>query len=232
MDVNKMKKRSIDDRKIKSNRRDTSKYLTNNVGEKPKRNYNLIKDIRSQKLIRSNVEVRDMVARKYLMENYDAVGPRYILPGQLVMFNYFTPLTKDELEYYDAKPVTIFFGIYNSKKGKRIIGFNIHYYPPRIRYQIMNRIFEIYKPFYLKSFNNPIKKTMSHFEYSWLMQQLESAKLDFGVRQYDPSLCGGVTPIPAEAWAKAVFTEGHFKKSTRDKILQYWKEKEIKKQDW
>jgi hypothetical protein len=60
------------------------------------------------------------------------------------------------------------------------------------------------------------------------MKQLEKAKLDFGVRQYDPSLCGKIIPLPTEAWAKAVFTEGHFKKETREKIMQYWKNKAIK----
>jgi hypothetical protein len=217
----------LEEEKLK-NRRNTGKYVTLNKGQKPKKDYSLIKDIREQKLIKANIEVRDKVARKYLTENYETKGPNSVLPGQLVMFNYFNPITKEDLEYYDAMPVTIFFGIHKTEKGKRIIGFNIHYYPPRIRYEVMNRIFEIYKPFYLKSFNSPIKSEMDHFEYQWLMKQLEKAKLDFGVRQYDPSLCGKIIPLPTEAWAKAVFTEGHFKKSTREKIMQYWKNKTIK----
>ena len=217
----------LEEDKLK-NRRNTEKYLTHNKGAKPKKDYSLIKDIRAQKLIKANVEVRDKVARKYLTENYEAKGPNAVLPGQLVMFNYFNPITKEDLEYYDAMPVTIFFGVHKTEKGKRIIGFNIHYYPPKIRYEVMNRIFEIYKPFYIKSFNNPIKSEMEHFEYEWLMKQLEKAKLDFGVRQYDPSLCGKIIPLPTEAWAKAVFTEGHFKKETREKIMQYWKNKAIK----
>ena len=217
----------LEEEKLK-NKRNASKYLTQNKGQKPKKDYSLIKDIRAQKLIKANVEVRDKVARKYLYENYETKGPNAVIPGQLVMFNYFNPITKEELEYYDAMPVTIFFGVYNTEKGKRIIGFNIHYYPPKIRYEVMNRIFEIYKPFYMKSFNSPIKTEMDYFEYKWLMQQLEKAKLDFGVRQYDPSLCGKIIPLPTEAWAKAVFTEGHFKKETREKIMQYWKNKAIK----
>ena len=217
----------LEEQKLK-NKRDVSKYVTLNKGVKPRKDYSLIKDIREQKLIKANVGVRDKVARKYLTENYEQKGPNSVLPGQLVMFNYFNPITKEDLEYYDAMPVTIFFGIHKTEKGKRIIGFNIHYYPPRIRYEVMNRTYEIYKPFYLKSFNTPIKSEMDHFEYEWLMRQLEKAKLDFGVRQYDPSLCGKIIPLPTEAWAKAVFTEGHFKKSTREKILQYWKNKTIK----
>jgi hypothetical protein len=213
----------------KKSKRDVSKYLTNNKGKKPRRDYNLLKDIKTQKLFKANVEVRDTVARKYIDENYSATGPKSMIPGQMLMFNYFEPHTKDELEYYDAMPLVIFFGIHKTSKGKRVIGFNLHYFPPRMRYQIINRIYEIFKPFYLKSYNEPLKKGMTHFDYHWMIEQMEKAKLDFGVRQYDPALCGDIKPIPTEAWAKAIFTEGHFKKSTRDKILQYWRDKKIVK---
>lgn len=205
--------------------RDTSKYISSNKGEKPRRDYDLMKDIRSQKLYKYDVSTRDKVARQYLTENYKHKPNTSIVPGQLVMFNYFEPKTKEELKYYDAMPVTIFFGTYNSTEGRRVIGFNIHYYPPRIRYRIMERIFEIFKPFYLKSFNSPLKNELSHFDYHWLMEQLERAGLDFGVRQYIPSLCAAVTPLPTEAWSVAVFTEGVFKKETRQQILSYWKDK-------
>ena len=66
---------------------------------------------------------------------------------------------------------------------------------------------------------SPLKSELSHFDYKWLIEQLERAHLDFGVRQYIPSLCASVIPIPPEAWAKAVFTEGHFKKETREQIF-------------
>lgn len=210
--------------------RDTSKYITKNVGQKPKRNYNLRKDVRSQKLYKENNKVRDKVSRLYLTDNYEHRQTGSMIPGQLVMFNYFEPKTKEELEYYDAMPVVIFFGDYVSKEGRRIIGFNLHYYPPRIRFQIMERIFEIYKPFYLKSFNKPLKNELSHFDYKWLVEQLEKAGMDFGVRQYIPGLCSAVTPLPTEAWSKAVFTEGRFKKRTREQILKYWKDKLQSKQ--
>ena len=206
------------------NRRDTSRYLTNNVGEKPPKRYDLHDDIRDQKLYKASIKVRDKVARKYLLENYKSSNTSKIFPGQLVMFKYFEPKTKEDLKYYDATPVNNFFGIHNTEQGKRVIGFNIHYYPPRMRYQVMERIFEIYKPFYLKTFNEPLKSELSHFDYKWLIEQLERAHLDFGVRQYIPSLCASVTPIPPEAWAKAVFTEGHFKKETREQIMKYWRD--------
>ena len=195
------------------------------ASNKAPKNFDMLKAIREEKLYKANVQRRDVNARKFVDENYDIKGKPAILPGQLIMFNYLEPATKEKLEYYDAMPCTIFFGIVNTKNGKRVIGFNIHYYPPRIRYQLMNRIFEIFRPIYEKQFNEPLKEEMSYFNYKMLISQLQKAKLDFGIREYIPNLMGNIVPIPVSGWSKAVFTEGHFRKETREQILNYWKKK-------
>ena len=203
---------------------------------KPLKDFQLIKQIRGKDqtnapgekfLYKANVQVRDRRARKFIDESQQTKGQKSILPGQLIMFNYFEPKTKEELKYYDAMPCTIFFGIIQTVNGPRVIGFNLHYYPPRIRYELMDRIFDIYKPLYLKSWNEPLKQEMSYFNYKQLIQQLQKAKLDFGIRMYIPELIHKITPIPPSAYAKAVFTEGHFRKETREQILKYWKDKSI-----
>ena len=195
------------------------------VKEKPPKDFSLIKEIRSEKDYKSNVIRRDKNARKYIDEHYDIKGKPSILPGQLITFNYFEPATKDQLEYYDAMPCTIFFGIVKTKNGPRVIGFNIHYYPPRIRFQLLDRIFDIFKPIYLKNWNGPLNEELSYFNYKMLTYQLQKAKLDFGIREYIPNLMGKIIPIPPKGWSKAVFTEGRFKKETREQILRYWKDK-------
>ena len=137
----------------------------NSLNKKPRKDFQLIKAIKAEKIYKSNVEVRDKKSRQYIEENFSLTKPKSVLPGQLVMFNYFEPKTKEELEYYDAMPCTIFFGIIQTKEGPRVIGFNIHYYPPRMRYQLLDRIFDIFKPIYLKSWDKPLKTEMSHFGY-------------------------------------------------------------------
>lgn len=206
------------------------KKTVKNTTEKRKSNkapkdFDMLKAIRGEKDYKSNVKRRDINSRKYLEEHLEVKGRISVLPGQLILFNYFEPATKDKLEYYDAMPCTIFFGIVNTKNGKRVIGFNIHYYPPKIRFQLMNRIYEIFKPIYSKQFNTVLTEEMSYFNYKMLISQLQKAKLDFGIREYIPNLMARVTPIPASNWPKAVLTEGHFKKETREQILNYWKNK-------
>ena len=195
------------------------------AANKAPKDFDMLKAIRAEKDYKSNVLRRDKNSRKYIEENLQTTGKGSILPGQLIMFNYLEPATKDKLEYYDAMPCTIFFGIVNTKNGKRVIGFNIHYYPPRIRFQLMNRIYEIFKPIYAQNFNKPLDSEMDYFNYKMLISQLQKAKLDFGIREYIPNLMASVTPIPVANWPKAVLTEGHFKKETREQILNYWKNK-------
>lgn len=194
---------------------------------KPPKDFRLIKAIQEEPLHKNNVVRRDNQVRKYVDENLDVKGRPSVIPGQLVMFDYFEPATREDLEYYDAMPCTIFFGVVNTEKGKRVLGFNLHYYPPRIRYQVIDRIFEIFKPLYLKAWNDPLSKELSYFNYKMLLQQLQKAKLDFGVRMYIPNLMTSVIPIPVKDWQKVVFTEGRFKKQTREAIMNYWKNKSM-----
>jgi hypothetical protein len=214
-----------EEKQVKSTKTTTA-TAKRNANKAPK-DFDMLKAIRKEKIYKDNVKRRDAVARKFVDENYDIKGKPSILPGQLIMFNYFEPATKEKLEYYDAMPCTIFFGIVKTKNGKRVIGFNIHYYPPRIRYMLINRIYEIFKPIYSKNFNTPLTSEMDYFNYKMLISQLQKAKLDFGIREYIPNLMAKVIPIPVSGWQKAVFTEGHFKKETRQQILNYWKNKSM-----
>ena len=193
------------------------KHIKASAGPK----YSLRKDIMTSPLILRSKP--DDEARKYITEQCEKGNSDKILPGMMILFEYFEPKTKEELEYYDAGPCTIFFGIVNTKQGKRVLGFNLHYYPPKIRRMVLNRIFEIYKPVYSKYFTEGITKEVDAFTYKYLIDSLEKAKLSFGVRMYIPDLIGKIWSIKPNEWSIAVFTEGWFKKRTREAILKYWK---------
>lgn len=217
-------------KKVKDNSTDTKKTSKSKSNKAPK-DFVMLKAIREERHYKSNVRRRDISSRKYIEENLEKLDRSFALPGQLIMFNYFEPATKDKLQYYDAKPCTIFFGIIETKNGKRVLGFNIHYYPPRMRFQLINRIYEIFEPIYSKNFNKPMSTEIKYFNYKMLIEQLQKAKLDFGIREYIPSLMAQITPIPPAVWPKAVLTEGHFKKESRQQILSYWERWAAKKKE-
>jgi hypothetical protein len=184
--------------------------------------FKMYKAIQDEKSYHRKVQARNNSVRKYLEESCQMEDQRSILPGQMIMFDYFEPKMKDELEYYDAKPVTIFFNIIETPLGRRVLGFNLHYYPPRIRWFILDRIFEIFKPLYSRNWNQSLSKELYGFDYRFFMEQLEEQGLSFGVRMYDPELMKRIKPIPVNLWPKAAYTEGMFRKRTRDQILHYW----------
>lgn len=201
-------------------------------GEKPPKNFSLYKAIRGEKqgnnegeasLYKANTERRDKSVRKFVDEHVERSTNKAAIPGQLLMFDYFEPKTKEDLEYYDAMPCTIFFNIVKTKDGPRVLGFNLHYYPPSLRFQIMSRIFEIFRPIYEGSWNNPIQSEISGFDYNTIIKLLQKENLEFGVRMYIPNLMHRITPIPPKYYQKAVFTEGHFKQQTRAQIFNFWK---------
>lgn len=202
----------------------TKKISIKKSPSKPPKDFSLIKAIREEKVYKNNIGVRDTRVRKWVDENVQSMSKGSIMPGQLIMFNYFEPVTKEELEYYDAQPTVIFFNEFKTKDGQlRVLGFNLHYYPPKMRYIVADRIFSIFKPIYEKSWNDPLSKGMSYMQYKMLLEQLQNQGLDFGVREYIPNLMHSIRPIPPKDWSKAVFTEGRFKKRTREQILNYWK---------
>ena len=168
---------------------------------------------------------RDMRARQIIEENQEKLSSKTkILPGQLVLFKYLNPKTADELEYYDASPCTIFFNVVNTSQGKRVLGFNVHYFPPAIRYRIIDKIFTIFRPVYRKYFDTGVPSAMDAFDYEYLINELSKQKLDFAVRMYIPALIGDTRVIAPKDWPTAMFTEGWFKKETRQRIMQLFRE--------
>ena len=187
------------------------------------KDYSLYKDWRHDPNYKSNVKVRDRRARKYISENYDTIPKSNIEPGMLIMFDYFEPKFKADLEYYDAMPSTIFFNVFKTKEGEtRVLGFNLHYYPPRVRVRVMNHILEIFKEVYKKSWNDPEQK-VQYFDYKMLIYLLKKSNLEFGVHMYIPNLMANITPIAPKDWVQVCMTEGRFKKATREAIMKYWK---------
>lgn len=226
MPVDDIKKRQRYDRRNAKRRKVTRDRMNQeveaNLPESAGPRYSLLDEIKNTPYYGKSAVTNDERAREFLDEHIQVMGSGQIVPGQLIIFDYFEPKTKEELEYYDASPCTIFFNVVTTPEGKRVLGFNIHYYPPKMRYNIMHTIFNIYKPMLSKHFTEGTKSAIDAFDYRYLIDSLEKAGLGFGVRMYIPQLIKNVRKIPPQMWHVSVFTEGWFKKQTRDAIMRYW----------
>lgn len=151
---------------------------------------------------------------------------KYLLPGQVVLFHYSEPKYKEELEYYDASPLTLFCGITRTKDGNiREVGINLHYYPPFTRIRVINAVYDHFKPWFNKNFNEVNGKPNTWISYAEVKRLAKaSSKIGFGVKMYIPVLRGASYVLPTRLVPTACFTEGHFSKATLQQIFHFWRQ--------
>lgn len=188
------------------------------------KNFRLDEAINEHPLKRRPINLRSRLAYREILLNTKA-STKYILPGQMVIFEYPNPKTADELEYYDKTPMTIFFGLTRDAKNNiREIGINIHYFPPFARTRVINSIYEVFKLYYQKyQFNEPSHKVNKFINWPVLKRLCHKYKIGFAVKMYVPMLRRNTHIIPVRLWPTAFFSEGHFSKDTLSNIMTYWR---------
>lgn len=151
---------------------------------------------------------------------------KYLLPGQCVVFEYLEPKFKEELDYYDRTPFVIFLGITRTNDGNiREVGLNLHYYPPFTRMKILNKTYEVFKPYFNKFFNDISKKPNTFISWNALKHIMKkNDKLAFGIKMYIPVLRSSSYVLPTKMLPTAFYTEGHFSKATLAQIFSFWRQ--------
>jgi hypothetical protein len=169
--------------------------------------------------------IRSKIAYKELLDNTKETS-KYLLPGQMVVFNYLEPKLKEELEFYDRTPLVLFLGITRTKDGNiREVGINLHYYPPFSRARILNKVFETFKPHWKKNFNQVQHRPNMMIDYDTLTHIMRhNLHLGFGIKMYIPVLRGNSRVIPARLFSTAFYTEGHFSKATLQQVFRFWRQ--------
>ncbi len=181
--------------------------------------------IRNHPLLHRPTSVRSKMAYADIMKVCKPTT-KYLLPGQIVLFGYAEPKFKEELEYYDKTPLTLFCGITRTDDGNiREIGFNLHYYPPHARARILNTTYEVFKDHFKKNFNSPQHKPAGFINYNALKHLMKrNAKIAFGLKMYIPVLRGKSYVLPTRLLPTAFYTEGHFSKATLAQIQKFWRQ--------
>lgn len=189
------------------------------------KNYQLDEAINNHPLVKRPTAIRSKLAYKEIIHNTKPTK-KYLLPGQVVLFHYNEPKFKEELEYYDRTPFTLFLGITRTKDGNiREVGLNLHYYPPFARARILNHTYEVFKPYFDKNFNDVTCKPNTFISYTRLKHLMRNnLKIAFGVKMYIPVLRQASWLIPTRLLSTAIFTEGHFSKASLQQIFHFWRQ--------
>ena len=187
--------------------------------------YKLDEAINEHPLAKRPTAIRSKLAYKEILHNAK-LTKKYLLPGQVVLFHYADPKFKEELEYYDKTPFTLFLGITRTNDGNiREIGLNLHYYPPFTRARILSQTYNIFKPYFDKNFNEVTGKPNTFISYDKLKHLMRhNLKIAFGVKMYIPVLRQASWLIPTRLLSTAIFTEGHFSKATLQQIYHFWRQ--------
>ena len=204
----------------------TLQDLTKKIYDKEEiKNFRMIDAIKEHPLARRPTTIRSKLAYKEIMRNLKPTT-KYLLPGQVSIFGYAQPKFKEELEYYDATPMTFFFGLVRTQDNTiREIGCNLHYYPPFTRQSILNTCYAVYKTYFDQQFNEEIHKPNKFVSWNQLKHIINRNKhLAFGVKMYIPSLRGNTYVLPTRLLPTACYTEGHFSKATLAQIYHFWRQ--------
>ena len=189
------------------------------------KNYQLDEAINNHPLVKRPTAIRSKLAYKEIIHNTKPTK-KYLLPGQVVLFHYAEPKFKEDLEYYDRTPFTLFLGITRTKDGNiREVGLNLHYYPPFARARILNHTYEVFKPYFDKNFNDVTGKPNTFISYTRLKHLMRSnLKIAFGIKMYIPVLRQASWLIPTRLLSTAMYTEGHFSKASLQQIFHFWRQ--------
>ena len=189
------------------------------------KNYQLDEAINNHPLVKRPTAIRSKLAYKEIIHNTKPTK-KYLLPGQVVLFHYNEPKFKEELEYYDRTPFTLFLGITRTKDGNiREVGLNLHFFPPFARARILNHTYEVFKPYFDKNFNDVTGKPNTFISYTRLKHLMRNnLKIAFGIKMYIPVLRQASWLIPTRLLSTAMYTEGHFSKASLQQIFHFWRQ--------
>lgn len=232
--INKFAKKHVENKQLLNNKSvkttigitNELKYISNHqYTDDEIAEFNMLESIDNNLLSVKHGNIKSKLAYKYIM-NSKNITSKYILPGQISLFTYNDPKFKDELEYYDKTPLVLFFGIFRTKNNDiREIGLNLHYFPPYTRKNVLNKVYETFKSYFNKSFNDPINKPNYMIDYQTLKHLLKkNSKLAFAVKEYVPARRGTTYIIPTKMLPIAFYTEGHFSNATLKQIYKFWRQ--------
>lgn len=189
------------------------------------KNYQLDEAINNHPLVKRPTAIRSKLAYKEIIHNTKPTK-KYLLPGQVVLFHYAEPKFKEELEYYDRTPFTLFLGITRTKDGNiREVGLNLHFFPPFARARILTHTYNVFKPYFDKNFNDVTGKPNTFISYDRLKHLMRTnLKIAFGIKMYIPVLRQASWVIPTRLLSTAMYTEGHFSKASLQQIFHFWRQ--------
>jgi len=150
--------------------------------------------------------------------------------GTMYTFDYSNPKYKEELDFYNALPVSICLGHVMGEDGsKNMLGLNVTFIPPKIRVMILDALWKIFRTTHIEDNidrifeGNPASLKDLPLYYDVLKKILDGSGFEFAVRSYiykriktEPRIISLV-----DWWRIATFTSQWIKK-VNIRAIYYW----------
>ncbi len=170
-------------------------------------NYDLWKEIVNNEIAKSPNprKAASQWFKDYYRDPKNKYQKRVMRPGSLYAFEYFDPLTKDTLDYWDRQPLSLCLGNIRTKAGEvREVCINFHYLPQKVRMIVM---YQVYYLFRMKFKSNLYTEDIKAVPIDWkvIAKPLKQFGVGFCLRMYVPNLKKNVIEIKQEDWCRAVY---------------------------
>ena len=149
--------------------------------------------------------------------------------GKMYRFVY-TPLNKENLNWYDRNPLILFVGRFEFSDSKMDCGINLNLLPFEVRVFLMDKIFTLFKRKILPQIsgrlaNNAKKQRPLNIAFEDINRIVKKLFISYAVRFYAPKKRRQTAVISYEHWSKMMLLEIYkFKKTNPNKVYKgYYK---------
>ncbi|WIC41411.1 hypothetical protein MA9V1_147 [Chryseobacterium phage MA9V-1] len=189
-------------------------------------NYDLKKRIEESEFVRDDSAARSAAQdwlRKYMQNKDVQFKKRQMEAGKLYFFRYIKPKHMDTLDYWDKGPLVLCLGGYWSAENQYIeVGLNLHLLPPKIRQQVLIKVFDMFRQRYRGEMYAPTQRPL---ELNWqaIARPLLQYGAAFAFRSYIPHLRSQAIEFKYEDWDKAIFVPNEYlNKTTAMELRNMW----------
>jgi hypothetical protein len=126
--------------------------------------------------------------------------PKPFMPGKIYVFDYKTPLGKEDLEWFDTRPTVLaLYPIDNTTD----CGVNLNLLPIKVKEQVLDAFYNAYHV-KIENLTTGVKKSDALLQRPLVFRYEEVKKfLDvFGIRRYKTNLKKNQAVVSYESWAR------------------------------